>query len=92
MRRFVFQPDLDPPAIHLQGLGSVLAKPAKDFKVGDYTLWNQGYNELILAIVPKGKTLLTWAIRSESGVEGTRVVRADRLVAIGHAPRSFSRS
>ena len=74
-------------AIHLQGMGLVAAKPAKDFQVGDFTGWNHGYISEILSIEPKGKTQLTWKTRSEDGKVWQRVVKADRLVAIGRARR-----
>jgi hypothetical protein len=70
--------------VHLQGLGPATAKPAKDFAVGEYTMWNYGALEVILHIAPKGTSRLTWRIMTESGREYDRVVKTTRLVAIGH--------
>lgn len=69
-------------AIHLQYVGLVAAIPAKDFQVGDYAVWNSGYLSEVVSVSPKGKTQLIWETRSEDGKLWTRVLKADRLVAI----------
>jgi hypothetical protein len=74
-------------AVQLQAVGLVKAKAAKEFQVGEFTGWNFGYISEILAITPKGNTMLTWTLRSENGTIGTRNVKADRLVAIGRRPK-----
>ena len=42
--------------IHLQGIGRVRAKKAKDFKVGEKFLWNYGSRSKILKILKETKT------------------------------------
>jgi hypothetical protein len=71
-----------PQTVQLQSIGLVNAKPASEFQVGELTLWNFGYVSEVIAIAPKGKTMLTWTLRSEAGTVGTRNVKASRLVAI----------
>ena len=67
--------------IHLQEIGQVAAKPAKDFAIGEFSVWNAGYTSELIAVTPKGRTQLTWQTRSKDGKIWTRVVKADRLVA-----------
>jgi hypothetical protein len=74
--------------IHLQGIGQTPAQPARDFKVGDHTMWNSGATSEIINITPKGATMLTWQVRTTDDKVWTRVVKAQRLVAIGYASAS----
>lgn len=74
-------------AIHLQGIGLVHAKPARDFAIGEFAVWNYGHTSEILAATPKGKTQILWRTRTSDGKEWDRVVKADRLVAYTNAGR-----
>jgi hypothetical protein len=67
--------------IHLQGIGQFPAKPASDFQIGDFAVWNQGYTSQVINVEPKGKKFLTWRIRTKDGKMWDRIVKADRLVA-----------
>jgi hypothetical protein len=67
--------------IHLQEIGRVAAKPAKDFTVGDFAVWNAGFTSEVISIAPKGRTQITWQVRTKDGKTWDRVVKADRLVA-----------
>jgi hypothetical protein len=76
---------LNLPVVHLQGLGTTKAKPAGEFQVGEYTMWNYGYQSRILHIQPKGRTQLKWRVLADDGKEYDRTVKTSRLVAIGLA-------
>lgn len=64
---------------HLQGIGSQIAKEAKDLKVNDIVMWNFGSTSIIknIEFSKSGKTLV---ITFEDG--GNRKFRATSLVAI----------
>jgi hypothetical protein len=47
------------PTTHLQGIGTMPARPAADIKVGDTLIWNYGYESKVEAITPRGKTMIT---------------------------------
>lgn len=68
--------------VQLQGIGHNVARLASDFKVGESAAWNYGYTSEILAIAPRGRTQLTWTLKSEDGTVATRVVKADRLIGM----------
>jgi hypothetical protein len=42
---------VSPPTRHLQGIGSVHAKPAGNLRPGDVTVWNYGYTATVEGIV-----------------------------------------
>lgn len=69
------------PTIHLQEVGQWKAKPASEFAVGDFAVWNGGSTSEIISIAPKGQTQLAWKIRTKDGKVWDRVVKANRLVA-----------
>ena len=77
---------LDCPTVRLQGVGRWAAKPAKDFAVGDFAVWNAGFTSELLSAEPKGRTQVAWTIRTRDGKAWKRVLKADRLVAFtdGH--------
>jgi hypothetical protein len=68
-------------AIWLQGLGWISAKPARDFAIGDVSVWNYGHPSEIIGATPKGKTQIVWQTRTRDGKVWERIVKADRLVA-----------
>jgi hypothetical protein len=67
--------------IHLQEIGQVAAKPAKDFTVGDFAVWNAGFTSEVISVASKVRTQITWKVRTMDGKLWDRVVKADRLVA-----------
>lgn len=69
-------------SIHLIGIGRVAATTADDLRVGDVTIWNYGYREVVVAIEPKGAQSLTVTIRSRDGKDYQRTMRRTRLVGI----------
>ena len=72
--------------IHLQYFGQAEAKPASQFKVGDFVMWNTGTETQIVSIQPKGKQFLLWMEKDRDGKTwGPRTVKISRLVAIGVA-------
>ncbi len=40
-------------SIHLQALGQTEAKPAKDFAIGDFAVWNYGHTSEVLSVSSK---------------------------------------
>lgn len=68
----------------LQGIGNVPAKLAKDFKIGEKTIWNYGYIETILNIeyTKSGKSL-KWIIDT-NGKKSVRILRVNTLVGIAY--------
>lgn len=69
--------------IHLQGIGRVTARPAGELNVGDVTIWNYGYREVVESITPTGKQSVTVVIRNaKTGEAFTRTMRRTRLVGI----------
>lgn len=70
------------PTIHLQGIGSVPAIPASDLEVGTVTLWNYGYEELVVSVEPASPQFVTVVLRNGRGVEFTRRMRRHRLVGV----------
>lgn len=67
---------------HLQGIGSVSAKPAGEFKVGEYMAWNYGHRSKITAIISETKEFRTFELTCSDGVFERRLKKT-RLVAIG---------
>jgi hypothetical protein len=69
--------------VQLQSVGHVAAKPAKDFKVGEFMAWNFGYASEVLEIVKETKSFITFKLSStESDYVGERRLGKNRLVAI----------
>ena len=70
------------PTITLIGYGLAPAVQAQDLQVGQVTLWNYGFTELITAIAPKGDTMLTLSIQSRDGYIFNRNVKRTTLIAL----------
>ena len=69
--------------IHLQGIGEVKAKPAKELKIGDKTFWNCDQIEVICNISNETQHSRVYTIISEkSGLFHTRRLRNTRLVGV----------
>ena len=68
-------------SIRLQGVGWGAGTPAQEIVPGDKLMWNYGYISDVVSVIPKGKTLLTFSLRSEDGVIRDRVMGRTRLVA-----------
>lgn len=75
------------PAIWLQGYGWAEAKPAEDFKPGEYMRWNYGSCSKVEKIVSQTTKMMTFQVSWEgfSGKTdfGERKMKKDRWVAIG---------
>jgi len=76
--------------IHLQGVGEVLAKPAKDFKIGEKFMWNTGATSEIVAIIKETKAFIIFKTKTTKDFFGKdeikyweRKLKKDRLVGIG---------
>ncbi len=71
-------------AVHLQSVGLVKAKPAVEFKPGEYMGWNFGSVTKVLAIREVSKCFVE--IDQElNGKCYTSKFKKDRLIAIGKA-------
>lgn len=72
--------------VHLQYYGNAPAKPASEFKIGEFMLWNYGMNSRISAIkkeTPKSITFEEEYIGFSGKVEkGQRRFLKTRLIAI----------
>jgi hypothetical protein len=67
---------------HLQGIGSVKAKPAGEFKIGERMMWNYGGKTEVTGILSETKAFITFELTDEHGVWERRL-KKDRMVAIG---------
>ena len=66
---------------HLQGIGSVNAKPAGQIKPNDKLMWNFGTTSTVIAIIKETKSQIVIEEQYESGTYQRRLGK-DRLVAI----------
>jgi len=71
--------------IHLQGIGQFPAKPAKELKTGDTTVWNNGSQAEIVSVRDSGKSVYV-VLRTKDGKEWperrflkTRLVACTRI-------------
>jgi hypothetical protein len=76
------------PTIHLIAWGPTPATPAGNLKVGDVTVWNYGYHEVVTEVVPTGTQSVKVTMRSNrTGDLFTRTMRCNRLVGISNTVR-----
>lgn len=70
--------------VRIQGVGWQPAKAAKELKKGDVTMWNGGYKDEVVNVIPSktGKTVVVMLKDGKSGETYPRKMGADRLVAI----------
>lgn len=72
--------------VQLQSVGHVAAKPAKEFKVGDFMAWNFGFTSEVVGIAKETKAFIVFELKSTSdGITRERRLKKDRLVAIAKA-------
>jgi len=75
------------PHIWLQYYGWCEAKPAQDFKVGDFMRWNGGTSTKVLAIVRRTAKTIVFQLQEVDTRYSTgpyeRTFKTDRWVAIG---------
>lgn len=77
--------------VQLQSVGRVAAKPASEFKVGDFMAWNFGYASEVLEIVKETKSFITFKLNSidpmgrVTDTTAERRLGKNRLVAIAKA-------
>ena len=69
-------------SIQLQGIGKVHAKPASELKVGDVTIWNYGYREMVETIEIRGNSVYVTLRCQKSGQLFSRRFLQSRLVGI----------
>lgn len=76
--------------IHLQSIGKVEAKPAQDFKVNEFIIWNFGNQSKIVRVVKETKAFITFELTyplsgNDWANTGTseRRLKKSRLVGIG---------
>ena len=69
-------------SIHLQGIGKVHGKPAIELKVGDVTLWNYGYREVVESVEIRGKSVYTTLRCEKTGQVFPRRFLQNRIVGI----------
>lgn len=69
-------------SIHLQSIGRHAAKRADALVVGDVTVWNYGATETVRSIVRSSPQYVTAVIVCAKGVEYTRRMKIDRMVAV----------
>lgn len=69
---------------HLQGIGTVNAKPAKDFAPGETMAWNAGETSTVVSTRQVSACYVEITERS-NGKTFVRRFKSDRLIAIGLA-------
>ena len=74
--------------VRIQWVGMVPAKPAGDFAVGEWMMWNGGESTRILAVREASPAYLVFTFENTKG-DGTheRRMMKSRPCAIGAAPR-----
>ena len=70
--------------IQLQGVGLRAAKPASEFKVGEFFVWNYGYHSEIVGIKKVTKHQIVFLTQSQDGEIYERRLGKSRLVGIGN--------
>lgn len=48
--------------IHLQSVGKVEAKPAQDFQIGEYMMWNFGQVSKVVKVLKETKSFITFEV------------------------------
>lgn len=73
--------------LQLQGIGKREATPASELKVGDVTVWNYGYKEVVteIAATKSGKSVKVTIESLNNGRAYSRTFRNDRLVVVEKA-------
>ena len=72
----------DMTTTHLQGIGIVNAKPAKDFAPGETMAWNAGETSTVVSVRQVSACYVEITERS-NGKTFVRRFKNDRLIAIG---------
>lgn len=70
--------------IQLQGIGKVQGKQAIDLQVGDVTVWNYGYREVVQSVEIRGKSVYTTLYCEKSGKTFSRRFLQSRVVGISN--------
>ncbi len=76
------------PAVWLQEVGWVQAKPAKDLQVGEERCYNFGYHHPITKVEQKGNTIYLTTV-DELGKEFIEKKRAETLVPFQDSPETI---
>lgn len=71
--------------IQLQGIGKKEAKTVGELKIGDVIVWNFGMTSTVVDLIPtkSGKSIKCMLRSNQDGIVRDRLMRVDRLVAIG---------
>ena len=70
-------------SIHLQGIGRVRAKKARDIKIGtDFFVWNYGSTSKPLRRLKETKTQIVFRTKTRDGRLWERRLKKDRLVGV----------
>lgn len=77
--------------IHLQSVGKVEAKPAIEFKINEFMVWNFGSQSKVTAVVKETKAFITFELTYPLGGSNDwantrtseRRLKKSRLVGIG---------
>lgn len=69
-------------SIHLQGIGRVKAKPAQEFRVGDYMGWDYGGVSKVVGIAKETAKTITFLVLCSDGQVYERRMKKTRLVAV----------
>lgn len=60
---------------HLQGIGTVNAKPAAELVPGDITVWNFGYTQEVLAVEELSPKFVRLILKTSPGLCGPHAVQ-----------------
>lgn len=71
--------------VQLQGIGKRAAKTVGELKIGDVIMWNFGMTSTVVDLIPtkSGKSIKCMLKSNQDGIVRDRMMRVDRLVAIG---------
>lgn len=71
--------------VQLQGIGKRPGKEVGELKIGDVIMWNFGATSTVVDLIPtkSGKSIKCMLRSNQDGIVRDRLMRVDRLVAIG---------
>lgn len=67
---------------HLQGIGTVNAKPAKDFAPGEMMAWNGGETSTVVAVRQVSACFVEIDLTNPKGQTFVRRFKNDRVIAV----------
>lgn len=69
--------------VHLQWVGRVKSKSAREFEVGEAVMWNGGTSATVVAVRRVSACYLMFTFRLPRGGVADRKVKADRQLGVG---------